>query len=133
MLDHLHLDKVHLLGASLGGFLAQKFAELTFKSPRVQSLVLCNAFADTNVFQQRMASSVCVCIVWWCDGWLCVDVWWVVVRFWALPAFVLKRMILSNLPNYEVDSSIADSIDFLVDKVRNMPDRKSKTDRQTDR
>ena len=44
--------QVHLFGASLGGFLAQKFAEVTFKSPRVQSLILCNAFADTSVFQQ---------------------------------------------------------------------------------
>lgn len=40
-----------------------------------------------------------------------------VVRFWALPSFMLKRMILSNLPQYEVDSEIADSIDFLVEKV----------------
>ena len=30
---------------------------------------------------------------------------------------MLKRMILSNLPSYEVDSEIADSIDFLVEKV----------------
>ncbi|OBS82109.1 hypothetical protein A6R68_23900 [Neotoma lepida] len=46
LLDHLQLDKVHLFGASLGGFLAQKFAEYTHKSPRVHSLILCNAFMD---------------------------------------------------------------------------------------
>ncbi|MEQ2210767.1 Maspardin, partial [Xenoophorus captivus] len=38
LLDHLQLDKVHLFGASLGGFLAQKFAEYTHKSPRLESL-----------------------------------------------------------------------------------------------
>jgi maspardin len=98
LLDHLNLDEVHIFGASLGGFLGQKFAEYTFKSPRVHSLILCNAFADTNVFQQRMASNL----------------------FWALPGFMLKRMILSNLPSYEVDSEIADSIDFLVEKLESL-------------
>ncbi len=50
LLDHLNLDRVHILGASLGGFLAQKFAESTAHSPRVQSLFLCNSFADTSIF-----------------------------------------------------------------------------------
>jgi maspardin len=50
LLDHLNLDRVHILGASLGGFLAQKFAESTTHSPRVQSLFLCNSFADTSIF-----------------------------------------------------------------------------------
>jgi len=50
LLDHLHLDKVHLFGASLGGFLAQKFAESTSLCPRVESLFLCNSFSDTSIF-----------------------------------------------------------------------------------
>ena len=51
------LFKVHLFGASLGGFLAQKFAEMTYNSPRVHSLILCNAFADTSVFQQTATAA----------------------------------------------------------------------------
>ena len=49
--------KVHLCGASLGGFLAQKFAECTYKSPRVHSLILCNSFSDTSIFNQTWAAN----------------------------------------------------------------------------
>jgi len=34
-----------------GGFLAQKFAEHTFNYSRVESLILCNTFLDTSIFQ----------------------------------------------------------------------------------
>lgn len=51
LLDFLQLDQVHLFGASLGGFLAQKFTEYTHRCPRVLSLILCNSFTDTSVFQ----------------------------------------------------------------------------------
>jgi len=44
--------QVHLFGSSLGGFLAQKFAEYTHKSPRVASVILCNSFYETSIFQQ---------------------------------------------------------------------------------
>uniref|UniRef100_A0A8B7URC8 Maspardin n=1 Tax=Castor canadensis TaxID=51338 RepID=A0A8B7URC8_CASCN len=57
LLDHLQLDKVHLFGASLGGFLAQKFAEYTHKSPRVHSLILCNSFSDTSIFNQTWTAN----------------------------------------------------------------------------
>lgn len=50
LLDQLRLDKVHVLGASLGGFLAQKFADQTAHCPRIHSLILCNSFADTAIF-----------------------------------------------------------------------------------
>ena len=52
LLDHLQLDRVHIFGTSLGGFLAQKFAEFSSRSPRVASLILCNSFNDTSIFQQ---------------------------------------------------------------------------------
>ena len=45
-----------MLGASLGGFLAQKFVEYTVRSHRVQSLILCNAFTDTEIFDQTVAA-----------------------------------------------------------------------------
>ena len=38
------LERVHILGAALGGFLAQKFSEVTRDCPRVASLILCNTF-----------------------------------------------------------------------------------------
>lgn len=44
--------QIHVFGTSLGGFLAQKFAEYTHRSPRVVSLILCNAFYDTAIFNQ---------------------------------------------------------------------------------
>ena len=48
LLDQLGLERVHILGAALGGFLAQKFAEMTRHCPRVASLVLCNTFTGSN-------------------------------------------------------------------------------------
>ncbi|EDO37239.1 predicted protein [Nematostella vectensis] len=98
LLDFLHLDKVHLFGASLGGFLAQKFCEMTCKSPRVHSIILCNAFSDTSVFQQTATSSA----------------------FWMMPAFVLKKMIMNNFNTDIVDADIADSIDFMVERLESM-------------
>ncbi|XP_065836559.1 maspardin-like [Oscarella lobularis] len=98
LLDHLQFDKVHIFGASLGGFLAQKFAEYTYKSPRVESLFLCNAFSDTTVFRRKVSSTF----------------------FWAMPSFVLKRMILSNMPSHETEPLITDSTDFIVERLENL-------------
>ncbi|KAK7832772.1 hypothetical protein U0070_026968, partial [Myodes glareolus] len=36
---------------------AQKFAEYTHKSPRVHSLILCNAFSDTSIFNQTWTAN----------------------------------------------------------------------------
>ncbi|XP_050971974.1 maspardin isoform X2 [Labeo rohita] len=95
LLDHLQLDKVHLFGASLGGFLAQKFAEVTHKSPRVHSLILCNSFSDTSIFNQT----------------------WTANSFWLMPAFMLKKIVLGNFAKGPVDPKMADAIDFMVDRV----------------
>uniref|UniRef100_A0A098LXE7 Maspardin n=1 Tax=Hypsiglena sp. JMG-2014 TaxID=1550645 RepID=A0A098LXE7_9SAUR len=98
LLDHLQLDKVHLFGASLGGFLAQKFAEYTHKSPRVQSLILCNSFSDTSIFNQT----------------------WTANSFWLLPAFMLKKIVLGNFASGPVDPEMADGIDFMVDRLESL-------------
>ncbi|CAN8005647.1 unnamed protein product, partial [Ixodes hexagonus] len=95
LLDHLQLDKVHVLGASLGGFLAQKFAECTHTCPRIQSLVLCNSFSDTSIFSYTDTA----------------------VLFWLFPSMVLKRMVMGSYTTHAVDSDIADSMDFMVEKV----------------
>nr|XP_006814203.1 PREDICTED: uncharacterized protein LOC100377514 [Saccoglossus kowalevskii] len=95
LLDHLGLDKVHLFGASIGGYMALKFAEYTYKSPRVQSLILCNTFIDTSVFQQTFAAQT----------------------FWLIPAFVLKRMVMGNFASNLTDGDMADAIDFMVERL----------------
>ncbi|KAK6188833.1 hypothetical protein SNE40_004931 [Patella caerulea] len=95
LLDHLQLDKVHIFGASLGGFLAQKFTEFTHRSPRVASLILCNSFYDTSIFQQSATAPT----------------------FWMMPALFLKKMVMGNFEKGMVDTEIADSIDFLVEKL----------------
>uniref|UniRef100_A0A3B3UXR6 Maspardin n=1 Tax=Poecilia latipinna TaxID=48699 RepID=A0A3B3UXR6_9TELE len=98
LLDHLQLDKVHLFGASLGGFLAQKFAEYTHKSPRVHSLILCNSFSDTSIFHQT----------------------WTANSFWLMPAFLLKKIVLGNFAKGPVDPKMADAIDFMVDRLESL-------------
>ncbi|KAG8510275.1 Maspardin, partial [Galemys pyrenaicus] len=98
LLDHLQLDKVHLFGASLGGFLAQKFAEYTHKSPRVHSLILCNSFSDTSIFNQT----------------------WTANSFWLMPSFMLKKIVLGNFSSGPVDPMMADAIDFMVDRLESL-------------
>ncbi|XP_014676977.1 PREDICTED: maspardin-like [Priapulus caudatus] len=95
LLDYLKIDKVHIFGASLGGFLAQKFAEYTFRSPRVASIVMCNSFTDTSVFEQADSAPV----------------------FWLMPALVLKKMVMGNFNQGVMESEIANSIDFMVEKL----------------
>ncbi|BES89949.1 Spastic paraplegia 21 (Autosomal recessive, Mast syndrome) [Nesidiocoris tenuis] len=95
LIDVLELDKIHLFGASLGGFLAQKFVEYTENCPRIASLILCNTFCDTSVFQYNEKSHL----------------------FWALPSMILKKMIMVNLPICHTDKRIVDSIDFMVEKL----------------
>ncbi|XP_025077563.1 maspardin-like [Pomacea canaliculata] len=95
LLDHLQLDRVHIFGGSLGGFLAQKFAECSARSPRVASMVLCNAFCDTTIFQQTNSAPT----------------------FWMMPALFLKKMVMGNFEKGLVDPEIADSVDFLVEKL----------------
>lgn len=78
-----------------GGFIAQKFAELTNNCPRVASLILCNTFTDTSVFEYHDSSAL----------------------FWLLPSLVLKRMLMGNFTTDKVDKRMAESIDFMVERV----------------
>lgn len=77
--------------------MAQKFAEYTANCPRVVSLVLCNTFTDTSIFNNHEAASI----------------------FWILPALVLKRMLMGNFVSNKVDRDIVEAIDFMVERVRN--------------
>ncbi|XP_035827852.1 maspardin isoform X2 [Aplysia californica] len=98
LLDHLSLDKVHIFGASLGGFLAQKFAEYSCRSQRVASLILCNSFYDTTIFQQTNSAPT----------------------FWMMPAMLLKKMVMGSFDKKPTDPDIADSMDFMVEKLDGM-------------
>jgi maspardin len=89
------------VGSSLGGFLAQKFAERYHKQGIVASLVLCNSFADTTIFNDKIGASV----------------------YWAVPAFMLKRMLMSGFPQRAVEVGVADSIDFVVERLETLAQR----------
>lgn len=99
LIDQLLLDQVHLFGSSLGGFLAQRFAQYTTGSQRVRSLTLCNSFTDTAFFDGASKAKT----------------------FKFMPAFVMKQMILDNYQKHAVEHSIRDSIDFMVERLDLIP------------
>lgn len=43
-------------------------------------------------------------------------------RFWMMPALFLKKMVMGSFEKGLVDANIADSVDFLVDKVSCLPE-----------
>ena len=95
LLSVLRVDQVHVFGASLGGFLAQKLAQATVKAPRVRSLILCNAFTDTSIFKSLPKPGVLK----------------------MLPGFALKRLLLNNFPSGSLAQNVADSVDFMVERL----------------
>lgn len=115
--------QVHLFGASLGGFLAQKFAEYTHKSPRVHSLMLCNSFSDTTIFNQTWTANRFKKKQTKKKAWRQIyrgiaQTWSAFGHsFWLMPAFMLKKIVLGNFAKGPVDSKMADAIDFMVDRV----------------
>lgn len=115
--------QVHVFGASLGGFLAQKFAEYTHKSPRVHSLILCNSFSDTSIFNQTWTANRWISMI---PSQTFLSVWTLInvsspcpclLSFWLMPAFMLKKIVLGNFAKGPVDPKMADAIDFMVDRV----------------
>ncbi|XP_034935148.1 maspardin-like [Chelonus insularis] len=98
LIDYMELDRVHLFGASLGGFLIQKFAEINAHCPRVASLVLCNTFSDTSVFSYNESAAL----------------------FWVLPSLLLKKMVMGNFTTNKVDNDMIDAIDFMVERLETL-------------
>ncbi|XP_021286046.1 maspardin isoform X2 [Herrania umbratica] len=86
--------KIHLYGTSLGGFLAQLFAQ--HRPRRVKSLILSNAFLETRSFAAAMP--------------------WAPIVGWT-PSFLLKRYILTGIRDGPQEPFIADSVDFVVSQV----------------
>lgn len=39
------------------------------------------------------------------------------LSFWLMPAFMLKKIVLGNFAKGPVDPKMADAIDFMVDRV----------------
>ncbi|KAJ9147773.1 hypothetical protein P3X46_029895 [Hevea brasiliensis] len=96
-LDVIDVHHIHLYGTSLGGFLAQLFAQ--HRPRRVRSLILSNTFLDTRSFAAAMP--------------------WAPVVSWT-PAFLLKRYVLTGIRDGPHEPFIADSVDFVVSQVETL-------------
>ncbi|KAJ6804577.1 maspardin isoform X1 [Iris pallida] len=97
VLGYINIHHVHLYGTSLGGFLAQIFAQ--HRPRRVKSLVVSNTFLDTQKFSAAMP--------------------WSPIVSWA-PSFLLKRYILTGIRDGLHEPFIADSMDFVVGQVETL-------------
>ncbi|XP_038679780.1 maspardin-like isoform X1 [Tripterygium wilfordii] len=96
-LDAIDVHHIHLYGTSLGGFLAQLFAQ--HRPRRVKSLILSNTFLDTRSFAAAMP--------------------WAPVVSWT-PSFLLKRYVLTGIRDGPHEPFIADSVDFVVSQVETL-------------
>ncbi|KAG6636971.1 hypothetical protein I3843_11G143600 [Carya illinoinensis] len=96
-LDAIDVHHIHLYGTSLGGFLAQLFAQ--HRPRRVRSLILSNSFLDTRSFSTAMP--------------------WAPIVSWT-PSFLLKRYVLTGIRDGPHEPFIADSVDFVVSQVETL-------------
>ncbi|KAM3401851.1 hypothetical protein ACQJBY_006066 [Aegilops geniculata] len=97
-LDSMNIHhQVHICGTSLGGFLAQVFAQ--YRPRRVKSLVLSNTFLETHKFAAAMP--------------------WSPLVSWT-PSFLLKRYLLTGIRDGPHEPFIADSVDFVVGQVETL-------------
>ncbi|ESW27578.1 hypothetical protein PHAVU_003G214500 [Phaseolus vulgaris] len=96
-LDAIDVHHIHLYGTSLGGFLAQLFAQ--HRPRRVRSLVLSNTFLETRSFSAAIP--------------------WAPIVSWT-PSFLLKRYVLTGIRDGHHEPFIADSVDFVVSQVETL-------------
>ncbi|XVF13294.1 hypothetical protein REPUB_Repub08aG0196400 [Reevesia pubescens] len=96
-LDAIDVHHIHLYGTSLGGFLAQLFAQ--HRPRRVKSLILSNTFLETRNFAASMP--------------------WAPIVGWT-PSFLLKRYVLTGIRDGPHEPFIADSVDFVVSQVETL-------------
>ncbi|OTF74685.1 abhydrolase domain-containing protein [Euroglyphus maynei] len=98
-IQSFQIRRVHIFGASLGGFLAQKFAE---KYPeRIASLILCNSFADTTRF--RFVNTIPL--------------------IWINPTSILRRIFISNRIPEQADGRIRASYEFMSTRLSSLEHR----------
>uniref|UniRef100_H2YFZ7 Maspardin n=1 Tax=Ciona savignyi TaxID=51511 RepID=H2YFZ7_CIOSA len=100
-INTLRLNKVHLFGCSLGGFLAMKFAEQIGNKSYVASLFLCNPYTDTSLLKSPFSP----------------------FAFFALPSLILKKFILGDLPLKYVTINQANSLEFVADALESVTQR----------
>jgi len=100
LLEKLSVYQIHIFGASLGGFLGQKFAEFTSiqRSPKVLSLILCNTFTDTSIFKLGTQSKL----------------------FWMMPRYILQNHILTGLQVASNDYQVQMASDFVKNRIRQL-------------
>ncbi|KYQ91775.1 alpha/beta hydrolase fold-1 domain-containing protein [Tieghemostelium lacteum] len=96
-LDRLGLEKIHLFGTSLGGYLAQCFYQT--RPSRVISMILNNTFCDTQYYHDNSSCAA---------------------MFSILPEFMLKKIILSNFPSGKLDKEMCDTVDFMVYQIESL-------------
>jgi maspardin len=90
--EYLEVLTLHLFGAGLGGYIALCY--ISKHQKRVASLILCNSFCSLRHFQKEALPAV---------KWL--------------PGFYLKQQLCKQLPDWELEHRIADSIDFIVSQI----------------
>ena len=96
------LQRVHLVGCSLGGYIAAHFT--SFFPSRVASLVMCNAFVSTQAFVETMPLLAT-------GG----------VAFSVMPAFALRAVIMQSLDHGALLPEVADAVDFVVEELDCVP------------
>eukprot|EP00736_Rhodelphis_marinus_P008052 Rmarinus@m.5646 len=94
-LDHMQVHKAHLYGVSLGGFLAQVYAES--RPERVASLVLTNSYIDTTFFRRKYTG-----------------------MFAWMPEFYLKKLLLESFPQGVLDMETAQAVNFMVSQLESL-------------
>mmetsp|Transcript_24818 Transcript_24818/g.40860 ORF Transcript_24818/g.40860 Transcript_24818/m.40860 type:complete len:370 (-) Transcript_24818:240-1349(-) len=96
-LDALNVQKAHLFGVALGGFLVQLYCQ--YKPQRVESMILANTFLDTRHFVEHGISLTFINY---------------------MPEFYLKRIMLDSFPRYSSDSDIVAAVDFMVEMLETL-------------
>lgn len=96
------LARVHLVGCSLGGYIAAHFT--SFFPSRVLSLVMCNSFVSTQAFVETMPLLAT-------GG----------VAFSVMPAFALRAVIMQSLDQGTLLPEVADAVDFVVEELDTVP------------
>lgn len=96
------LPRVHIVGCSLGGYIAAHFT--SFFPSRVASLVMCNAFVSTQAFVETMPVLA--------TGGL---------AFSVMPSFALRAVIMQSLDQGTLLPEVADAVDFVVEELDAVP------------
>ncbi|KAH7644286.1 abhydrolase domain-containing protein [Dermatophagoides farinae] len=95
-IQSFQIRRAHIFGASLGGYLAQKYAE---KYPeRIASLILCNTFADTTRF--RFVNTIPL--------------------IWINPSPVLRKIFITNRIPEQADERIRAAYEFMSTRLSSL-------------